>query len=195
MAFLSVRPGAGGRDVLLRKIAYNASGENGGRCLREGGHPPVSVLTAKDARFLPRCREQASCPVKHLHAPRPQRRANAMARILSAMEIPECDCWDPDDVGPPPLCEHVLAAEHGLSVHDWARLLLAFDPKGYGDPPPPPEPARVLSKDARIALYRLRASRGYALYHPHDLDPAAIEGVAVQAEKGLRQGNLKKEHG
>lgn len=47
--------------------------------------------------------------------------------------------------------------------------------EGYAEPPPPKTPARVLSREARVALKAARYERGEGLHSPEDLDESAID--------------------
>src|SRR5262245_60942637 len=50
-------------------------------------------------------------------------------------------------------------------VADWALLARAADPEGFADRPPP-EPACVPHRAARLALSQLRAAAGHAAFAP-----------------------------
>jgi hypothetical protein len=59
--------------------------------------------------------------------------------------------------------------DHGLSLAAWAAELLRLAPGEYGDPRPPLRAALVLSRAARVALYRKRRAARLGLWHASDL--------------------------
>lgn len=129
------------------------------------------------------------------------RAEDPLGRRLIAAEIPDCECDDellgcgcdgPCDCPTllPPPCEHVLEAEHTLSVARWAVLLRCYDPQGYDDPPTAPGASSALTRAARLAVMEERAEDGYEPCHPLDLDVLDNDLVAVQAAKGRREAGL-----
>jgi hypothetical protein len=79
-------------------------------------------------------------------------------------------------------CVHTQRC-HVLPVGDWLALLRLWDAEGYRERPLG-VPRRVATRAGRVALYRLRVSRGEAVFHPLDLCLAKEEGIEVLGAKG-----------
>jgi hypothetical protein len=100
-----------------------------------------------------------------------------------------CEC--PRIPGPP--CRHVQATDHGLSVAEWAELLLALLPADYREPPPPAAGSSVLTRQARVALRVNRQRAGQALWHADDLTARKVRQDLEDAtgDLAIRAGRLR----
>ncbi len=97
-------------------------------------------------------------------------------RLLAALDLPDCTCplvWTWDDakeahaLAP---CPHVLAAwPHRLSAVEWAALAALLDPGHHAEPAALPQPALVLTRAARVAIYSERLASGQKLWCDRDL--------------------------
>lgn len=90
-------------------------------------------------------------------------------------------------------CRHTMDTDHGLSLKEWAELLVALDPNSYTDPPPPPEAPAVCGTEAVVTVYRQRASgrRKFHLYRADDFwrnqgldDRIKVGPLALHAANG-----------
>ena len=107
--------------------------------------------------------------------------------LLRRAEIPACACpvfsHEGGRILPP--CEHVRSApDHGLSLDDWAALLCLAWPSRYAERPLPEQPTLVLSRAARVAVYRERCRQKRALRHPQDLDPLHVDHLSRRVGRG-----------
>lgn len=77
---------------------------------------------------------------------------------------------------------------HGLTAAQWGALLLALDPHEHAEPRALPLPSLVLTRQARVEVYRERAASGQRLYHQGDLwrtqptDDSLQAGVQAEHE-------------
>lgn len=123
-------------------------------------------------------------------------------------ECPGVDACGKCPPKPDHACPHVLwfraeyeAGElpHLPGLDDWRGMLERYDPDGYAEPPPPPQPRIAVTQEARVGLYHLRARAGFALRHPRDVTASArpgasgveVDQVSVQAGKGKVQGKTQ----
>ncbi len=86
-------------------------------------------------------------------------------RLLAALDLPDCACplvWAWDEIKEAHAlapCSHVLAAwPHRLSAVEWAALAALLDPDHHTEPTALPQPAFVLTRAARVAIYTERAN-------------------------------------
>ncbi len=114
--------------------------------------------------------------------------------LIDRLEARDCRCCDSSDPqvilahGP---CRHVLAADHGMSLDDWAELQRLTDPVGYDEPPDPPEPKQAVSRKARVELMRQRAQHldedgkpaPYGLRHPEDVDAEKLDALSLGSSR------------
>jgi hypothetical protein len=135
-----------------------------------------------------------------------------LRRIAAGLEVPDCGCpvrWGkicpcddscdcPRVITSPP-CPHVLAADHGSTLDDWAELCrLAYPTSVAGDDgyeyrPPPGSAALALSRQARVALYRERHSEGESLFHPNDiLDDDSTLKIGIVSERECGGGTRRR---
>ncbi len=84
-------------------------------------------------------------------------------RLLAALDLPDCACplaWAWDEIKEAHAlapCPHVLAAwPHRLSAVEWAALAALLDPDHHAEPAALPQPALVLTRAARVAIYTER---------------------------------------
>lgn len=87
-------------------------------------------------------------------------------------------------------CPHLAPVDHTLPLDEWADALLGYDRHGYDDREDA-EPAMALTKDARLALYFLRAREGRELFCEGDVLSGDLDEVSVQGELGLHEAGLR----
>ena len=61
-----------------------------------------------------------------------------------------------------------ISPDHGLSIHDWAALLLALPPHEYRNPPPPATVCVSEKRKDRVQVLTDRMAAGVGLWHPGD---------------------------
>lgn len=81
------------------------------------------------------------------------------------------------------IVEALEASPTPIDCGELAAVLLDWSPGEYADPPLP-EPAIALTHEARKQLYRLRAAKGFALFHPGDLLDSDHWGRQMVKTKG-----------
>jgi hypothetical protein len=115
---------------------------------------------------------------------------SAKRQLLESLEASDCKCissTDPIEILRAGPCEHVLAADHTLSLDEWRELQELLDPGGYRAPPEPTSPALAVTREARLALLESRAHGKVGLWHPFDLDATKVDAVSVDGRR-VRNG-------
>lgn len=130
-----------------------------------------------------------------------------LVRALTALDVPDCGCkihfaklcscdceCDCPRCPVSPPCEHILAADHTLTLEQWQELLEETWPADYREPPVAPHGELVQSRQVRLAIYEERASLGFALWHREDCWQAneQHEDALAIGTLSSRGGKLKR---